>query len=630
MRVDRAVAVASVGSVVCVAVVVLWAGDVHAALGDSDPGRATALAFSLVRTAANAAATITVGALVFGAFVVPAPPKRARLTPHAFAAVRTAATAAAVWAGAAAAAVVLSAADASGQSVAVALEHLGGLVAATEEPKAWIVSAVAAVVVAAGARATLTWTTSVLWLGPALAGVLAPVVAGHVANGAWHDVATNAVVWHIPAAAVWVGSLVALRAYLRRPGTAATDVVVRRYHRLTTGCVVVLVLSGAVTAAVLIGPSGLHTGYAVLLLLKLSLCVAVPLLRARWGPQRPLGTELVVLGLVLGASTGLTHLVPPAWFADRPSPQETVLGYELPDPPSLAELVLGWRLDLVFGLGALGLAAGYAVAVRKLRRRGDTWPAGRTVAWLLGCAVVLVVTSSGVGRYAAGMFSTHMVAHMSLNMLAPVLLVLGGPVTLALRVLPAGPRQWVTALLHCRATRLVAHPAVAATAFVGWIYVLYFSDLFGAAMRFHWAHQLMNLHFLVTGCVFFWLVIGVDRAPRALPHLARLGLLFSVMPFHAFFGVVLMNHQTVIAEHFYRTLGLTWLPDLLTDQRLGGGIAWATGEVPMLVVVLALLRQWAVADRREAVRFDRATDTGHDDRLAAYNAMLAELSGRKN
>ncbi|USX54660.1 cytochrome c oxidase assembly protein [Lentzea sp. HUAS12] len=130
--------------------------------------------------------------------------------------------------------------------------------------------------------------------------------------------------------------------------------------------------------------------------------------------------------------------------------------------------------------------------------------------------------------------------------------------------------------------------------------------------------------------MFFWLVIGVDRAPRALPHLARLGLVFSVMPFHAFFGVILMNKQTVIAEYFYRTLGLTWMPDLLTDQRLGGGIAWATGEVPMLVVVLALLRQWAVADRREAVRFDRATDTGHDDRLDAYNAMLAELSGRKN
>ncbi|SER24592.1 cytochrome c oxidase assembly protein [Lentzea albida] len=628
MKVDRTVALAAVGSVSCVVVVVLWAaGDVYAALGDSDPGRLTSLAFGLVRTLANAAATVTVGALAFGAFVVPAPPKRTRLTAHAYAAVRTAATAATVWCCASGAAIVLSAADASGQSFAVALEHLGGLVDAAEEPKAWICSAVAAAVVAVGARATLTWTTSVLWLVPALAGVLAPVIAGHVANGAWHDVATNAMVWHVPAAAVWIGSLVALRTHLRRPG-GGTEVVLQRYRRLTGWCLVVVVLSGAVAGAVLTGPSGMHGGYAVLLLLKAFVCAAVLVLRARW--RRPLAAELVAVGLALGASAGLTHLVPPAWSRTRPSPQETVLGYELPDPPSLTEIVLGWRFDLVLGLGAVLLAVAYVVAVRTLLRRGDAWPFGRTAAWLLGCAVVLVATSSGVGRYAAGMFSTHMVAHMSLNMLAPVLLVLGGPLTLALRVLPAGPRQWVTALMHCRAARLFTHPAVAAATFVGSFYVLYFSDLFGAAMRFHWAHQLMNLHFLVSGYVFFWLVIGVDRAPRTLPHLARLGLVFSVMPFHAFFGVILMNKQTVIAEYSYRTLGLTWMPDLLTDQRLGGGIAWATGEIPMLVVVLALLRQWAVADRREAVRFDRATDTGHDDRLDAYNAMLAELSGRKN
>ncbi|GGM88282.1 copper resistance protein D [Lentzea pudingi] len=601
----------------------------HAALGDSDPGRLTSLAFGLVRTLANAAATVTLGALVFGVFVVPA--RRTKLTAHAYAAVRIAATAAAVWVAAAAFAVVLSVSDATGQPVSVALSHLPSLVAATEEPKAWLITTVAAGLVAAGTRMTLTWVTSVLWLVPALVGVLAPVIAGHVANGAWHDVATNAVVWHVPAAAVWVGALVALRGYLRHsPGDTSPDEVIRRYHRLTTACAVVLVLSGGVVAAVLVGPAALTGGYVVLLLIKLAVVAVVPLLRARWGTRRPLGVELAGLGLALAASTGLTHLVPPAWALSRASPQETVLGYELPDGPSAAELVLGWRLDLVLGLGAVLAAAVYLAGVRTLRRRGDGWPVGRTAAWTAGCAVVLVMTSSGLGRYAAGMFSTHMVAHMALNMLAPVLLVLGGPITLALRASPPGPRQWVTALVHCRAARVAAHPAVAAIVFVGSFYVLYFSDLFGEMMRFHWAHQLMNIHFLVSGYVFFWLVIGVDRAPRALPHLARLGLLFSVMPFHAFFGVILMNKQAVIAEDFYRTLGLTWMPDLLTDQRLGGGIAWATGEIPMLVVVIALLHQWARADRREAVRFDRAADHGHDDRLAAYNAMLAELSGRRN
>jgi cytochrome c oxidase assembly factor CtaG len=244
--------------------------------------------------------------------------------------------------------------------------------------------------------------------------------------------------------------------------------------------------------------------------------------------------------------------------------------------------------------------------------------------------VVLIVTSSGIGRYSSGTFSLHMVAHMLLNMLAPVLLVLGGPITLALRTLSPGPRGWIVALVHSRAARLLAHPVLAATVFVASFYVLYFSGLFGEAMLYHWAHQAMKLHFLVSGYMFFWVVIGVDRPPRPLPHLARLGLVFAVMPFHAFFGVILMNTQTVIAETFYRYLSLAWVPDLLTDQRLGGGIAWATGEIPMLIVVVALLRQWAAADRREATRLDRQLDRGEDDRLAAYNAMLADLAERRN
>lgn len=628
MRVDKAAVVALGTAVMCAVVVVLWAGDVHTALGDSDPGRLTGVLFGLVRTTADAAGTVVVGVLVFGAFVVPGR-RDGRLTPHAYAAIRIASTAAVAWTVAALAAVVLSAGDATGQAPSVVLAHLGDLVAATEEPKAWLCTAVAAFVVAAGTRATLTWSTSVLWLPPALFGLLAPVISGHVSNGAWHDVATNAIVWHIPAAAVWIGALVALRSYLRRPGADA-DVVVRRYHRLTLGCLVVLVLSGTVTGLIMTRAGGLGSGYAALLLIKLGVCALVPVLRKRWGTRRTVSTELVVLGVALGASVGLSHLVPPAWLSYTPSPQEVLLGFELPHPPSTVEILLGWRLDLVLGLGAMLLTVLYLAGVRMLRRRGDRWPGGRTAAWLCGTAVVLVATSSGIGRYSAGMFSTHMVAHMSLNMLAPVLLVLGGPITLALRVLPPEPRQWITALLRCRAARTIAHPAVAASLFVGSFYLLYFSGLFGVAMPLHWAHQLMNVHFLLSGYLFYWLVIGVDRAPRTLPHLGKLGLLFAVMPFHAFFGVILMNKQTVIAENFYRSLAHPWLPDLLTDQRLGGGIAWATGEIPMLVVVIALLRQWSVADRREATRFDRATDNGHDDRLAAYNAMLADLADRRN
>ncbi|PRW61880.1 cytochrome c oxidase assembly protein, partial [Actinopolyspora mortivallis] len=235
------------------------------------------------------------------------------------------------------------------------------------------------------------------------------------------------------------------------------------------------------------------------------------------------------------------------------------------------------------------------------------------------------------GVYAGGVFSLHMFVHMVLNMVAPVLLVLGGPVTLALRALPArgrgaaaGPREWLLAVLHSPLTRVLAGPGVATVLFVGSFYALYFTDLFELGMFEYWGHQLMKAHFLLVGYLYYWTVIGVDPAPRPLPHLARLGVVLAVMPFHAFFGIITMSLSSPLAEDFYRALELPWPRDLLADQFLGGGIAWAMGEVPLVLVLGALLTQWYRHDTRLARRVDRS-----DDELAAYNAMLAELARKR-
>ena len=138
----------------------------------------------------------------------------------------------------------------------------------------------------------------------------------------------------------------------------------------------------------------------------------------------------------------------------------------------------------------------------------------------------------------------------------------------------------------------------------------------------------MNIHFLAVGYLFYGLVIGVDRPPRPLPPIGKLGFVLAAMPFHAFFGVILMTSPTPLAENFYRTLDFAWMGDLMTQQYLGGGVAWAGGELPLLIVIVALGIQWARQDQREAKRKDRHLDTGVDDEFEAYNRMLAELSDR--
>jgi putative copper resistance protein D len=301
----------------------------------------------------------------------------------------------------------------------------------------------------------------------------------------------------------------------------------------------------------------------------------------------------------------------------------------------VARLLLDWRFDLLFGTAALVLAVVYIAGVLRLRRRGDAWPVGRTVAWLLGCGLLLFTTSSGLGRYMPAMFSVHMAAHMLLSMLIPILMVLGAPTTLALRALPTagkgnppGPREWLLAGLHSRWSQFFTHPVVATVIFVAGFYGLYFGGIFDAAVSHHAAHVLMNLHFLMSGYLFYWVVIGIDPTPRAVPQLVKIGMVFTSIPLHAFFGVVLMGMPELLGEKFYRSLQLPWHTDLLGDQRLGGSIAWAAGEVPLVVVLMALLIQWQRNDRRIATRLDRAAERDHDAELVAYNAMLAELARR--
>jgi len=254
---------------------------------------------------------------------------------------------------------------------------------------------------------------------------------------------------------------------------------------------------------------------------------------------------------------------------------------------------------------------------------------------LSACAILLFATSSGVGRYSPAVFSVHMGQHMALSMLAPILFALGGAVTLALRALPAagrggvpGPREWILAAVHNPVSRFLTHPIVASVIFIGGFYALYMGGIYDSFVDSHAAHLMMNLHFLLSGYLFYWVVIWLDPKPRQVQPLTKLGMVFGSLPFHAFFGIALMSMTTVMGGWFFRSLALGWNSDLLGDQRTGGSLAWASGEVPLVVVMLALLIQWSRSDAKLAKRTDRAADRDHDAELAAHNAMFAELAKR--
>jgi putative copper resistance protein D len=282
---------------------------------------------------------------------------------------------------------------------------------------------------------------------------------------------------------------------------------------------------------------------------------------------------------------------------------------------------------------ALLLLAGYVTGCVRLWRRGDKWPVGRLVAWLLGLATMVMVTCTGLGQYGMVLLSAHMMQHMVLSMLTPILLLLGAPITLSLRALrPAGkgrrgPRELLVALLHSRYVKFVSHPAFTIPLFIASLYGLYFTALFDFLMKSQWGHFAMMVHFLAVGLVFFWPIMGVDPGPHRPGFVMRILELFVGMPFHAFFGVAVMMASGLMVDTFAHppaSLGV----NPLTDQHLAGGLAWAFSEIPTAVVLIALTFQWAKSEERQSRRKDRAADRDGDQELEAYNAYLARLGQR--
>lgn len=611
------------------------------------PGTLTALGSTSLRIVADASSWITAGALVSLLFLNARPGKN-RLTLDGEFEMGVVKVSSAVWAASATALIYFDAADANGVAVERTLSPwaLMYFIDGAYMPKAWLLSAVFALVTLFFTSIALRWQGLLIPFWCSVIAVLAPVMVGQVQVGPNHDLGSdNAMIQTVAQIAVLAPTLVlALRV---ASGRLVRPETLRRLGLVAIVALPVLLATEiGMMAFKLQGVGLLDTPTGVMVTARVAIIVAlIGVFAAGWLAwrrgtlvDRRIGRMLTAATLLITAfftvGVTMTRIPPPHYFAPT-NIMHVLIGFEVDIEPIASVLLTDWRLNLLFAVIAVAALVVYYAALLQLRRRGHAWPLGRSVAWTLGWIVVIIGTSSGFGKYSAADFGLHMVVHMSLNMLAPMLLVMGGVVTLLLRAtaVSGGDRaasfhDWLTSALNWPMLRFLYNPILVFVLFVASYYGLYLTGLFEEAIKFHWAHQAMNLHFLIVGYLYYGLVIGVDRPPRPLPHLGKLGFVLAAMPFHAFFGVILMTSTTVIAENFYRSLKLPWTDDLLMAQYIGGGVAWAGGEIPLLIVVITLGVQWARQDKREAARTDRHLDSGLDDDFEEYNAMLAKLQQR--
>jgi putative copper resistance protein D len=647
--------------------------------GLSDAGPVVRWSLPLVRVVHDVSASLTIGSLMLAATMIPGRTRAESAAldePRRAAALRVATAAAFVWAVAGAVGVVFTFADAAGMPLSDPLfgQNLTGSVWSIEPLRVGLISTVVAFVVASVAAVARSRAVALALTVLSAFALLVLGLAGHAGGSADHETAVNAIAAHLLSAAVWVGGLLAL-IVLRRPLGDALGVVARRYSRVALWCFVTLGVSGVMSATTRLGSwSDLATPYGVLVLVKVLAFAALGVAGA-WhrritldridatsaasasagvtsaasatsstsstgGPRGRLFVRLavaesLVMALAFGVATALARSEPPVpeTVAD-PSAALSLTGYPVPPAPTALSWLTAWRVEWLFlatGLLAIGL---YVAGVVRLRRRGDAWPVLRTLSWVVGWLLFVYATNGVLGIYGRVAFSWHMTLHMLEAMVVPIFLVLGAPVTLALRTVRArrdgtlGPREMLLALLHSRFLAVVGNPVFAAVLFFMSLVVFYWTGLFQLALQTHTGHLLMTAHFVLTGYLFAWVLVGVDPGPKRWSPALRLVVLFATISFHAFFGVAMISGTTLLGGDFFPTVAIPWVTDRLADQRYGGGVAWAIGELPSLVLALTVAMQWFRTDSAESVRQDRRADRDGDAELKAYNERLAALARR--
>ena len=494
-----------------------------------------------------------------------------------------------------------------------------------------------------------TTLQSIVTLAIALLALVLPVFQSHSASSGSHALAIGSLVVHVIALALWVGGVFAISLL----SDSDRIIALPRFSQLALWAAIAVVISGVANAwARLDFSEAWTTSYARIIILKAvltSVLIAFGFINRRelaksektgWQFLRKLIVfEALLMTLILILGSWLSGAQPPSNGELSTSPAISIVGFEAPGAPTFARILTLYDPDALMIALCVTLVALYIKGVAVLKKRGDSWPVGRTISFALGIAAIDLATSGGLGVYALFSFQYHMIAHMVLGMLAPIGLVLGAPITLALRTLPQartpderGVRGTLLAALHSRYSGIITNPVVALALFDGSLFVLYFTDLFGNLMGNHAGHLFMNIHFLLTGFLFFHVIIGIDPNPRRIPHIVRMVMLFAAMSIHAFFAISLLSTSTLIDGGYYASIQTPWVTNLLDDQHAAGSIAWGMGELPIILALTATFIQWMRDDSREAKRIDRngarMAAMGEPDELAQYNNYLSQLQRR--
>ncbi|MFN8508284.1 MAG: cytochrome c oxidase assembly protein [Dehalococcoidia bacterium] len=294
--------------------------------------------------------------------------------------------------------------------------------------------------------------------------------------------------------------------------------------------------------------------------------------------------------------------------------------------PGPSSLFTAWEFDPLF-LIPFGFTAWlYYAGVRRVAAThpASPFPRRRVVYFALGMGAMAIALMSPLATYDGDLFAVHMWQHVVITMVAAPLLLLGAPITLALRAASPGVRRGVLLpILHSRPLKVLSFPVLAWVLFAVTMWWSHFTPLFNAALENEWLHRMEHGWYLGAALLFWWPVLNADPGPWRMNHPTRLLYLFMQMPQNAFLANAIYSAGTVRYRH-YAELARTWGPSPLTDQELAGITMWVGGDLLFLVAMGFIAYGWVQHEERAARRIDRQLAREKAARTAAAATAPSE------
>ncbi|TWI57896.1 putative membrane protein [Halalkalibacter nanhaiisediminis] len=225
----------------------------------------------------------------------------------------------------------------------------------------------------------------------------------------------------------------------------------------------------------------------------------------------------------------------------------------------------------------------YILAVFLSNRKYRQWPVYRTIFWVLGIAFATIAVAGPLAERAHEDFTVHMLGHLFLGMLSPLLMVLAAPMTLIMRFLNVSLARRLSRLLKTVPFRIISDPIFASLLNIGGLWILYTTDLYTAMHESIILHVFIHVHVFLAGYLFTVSMIYIDPTPHRTSYVYRSIVLVLALAAHG-----------ILSKYIYANPPIGVSP---TEAQMGGMLMYYGGDAIDIIIIFILCLQWYKASR---------------------------------